>query len=73
MTSVEGAVRYENLIFESLALKKKSIIGGDCKKNPVLQKKILLLSKMLLHRFSEKATETLFILQCQFDKQIRLK
>lgn len=36
--AVEGAVRYKKLIFESLGLKKKSILGGNCKKNPVLQK-----------------------------------
>lgn len=68
MTSVEGAVGYKNLIFESLALKKKALLEKTARRILYCRKKILLLSKMLLHRFSEKATGTLFILQYQFNK-----
>lgn len=72
--AVEGAVRYKKLIFESLGLKKKKHSWRELQEESgIAEIKILLLSKMLLHRFSEKANGALLILQYQIVKQIHLK
>lgn len=70
---MEGAVRYKKLIFESLGLKKKHSWRELQEESGIAEIKILLLSKMLLHRFSEKANGALLILQYQIVKQIHLK